>query len=80
LVTESAFEDGDNVLITFSPSSNGNLSQFNESEQQIIEKIIAKFSNTSTSAIVRLSHEEKAWKDLYQAKATIDYMLYAFHV
>ncbi|MDD3686137.1 MAG: DUF4065 domain-containing protein [Bacteroidales bacterium] len=42
-------------------------------EIEVMDKVLAKFSNTSTKDIIEISHNEKAWIENIAAKSLIDY-------
>ncbi|MCK4662827.1 MAG: DUF4065 domain-containing protein [Bacteroidales bacterium] len=46
---------------------------FSEKELNILETIAERFKNTSTNAIIKISHKEKAWIENKTEKKIIDY-------
>jgi len=52
---------------------------FTEQELQILNGVVEKFKNASTSEIISISHEEKAWQDNKEEKKLIDYT-YSFEL
>ncbi len=46
---------------------------FEKSEIDTLNTVITRFKNVTSSEIVRMSHEEKAWTENYKKHANIDY-------
>jgi uncharacterized phage-associated protein len=42
-------------------------------EIEVMDKVLAKFSNASTKDIIEISHNENAWIENVAAKSLIDY-------
>lgn len=53
-------------------------SLFSDFELKVLEHIAQRFKNTKTSEIVRISHEESAWKENKDDKKMISYQQHAF--
>lgn len=49
-------------------------------ELQALDKVVRMFGSKKTSELVRISHEEQAWKDNEQDRKLIDYQRYGFGV
>jgi hypothetical protein len=56
-----------------------NATLFTENELHTLEKVATVFKETSTTAIIELSHLEKAWKNNEKNKREISYV-YAFEL
>jgi uncharacterized phage-associated protein len=50
---------------------------FTEGEFAVMSEVVERFRNTSTSDIIEISHQEKAWIENKEDKNVIDYF-YAF--
>jgi len=46
---------------------------FEESELKTLQVVLEKFKNVSSSQLVKMSHEEKAWTENYKKHPNIDY-------
>lgn len=59
----------------FKPNANKvfNSSLFNDTELEILNSVVERFKNTSTSEIIEISHKEKAWIDNNADRNLIDY-------
>ncbi len=51
---------------------------FSETEIACLEKVVSTFDRTSTQEIIRISHQEKAWKENEATKSRISYQKYGF--
>lgn len=51
---------------------------FNELELKVLEEVTEKFKDTTTSAIIELSHQESAWKKNEKERKIISYKDYGF--
>lgn len=49
-------------------------------ENEILDFICGKFSDTSSWDLVEMSHEERGWKELNKEKGLISYQEYAFEL
>lgn len=56
-----------------SPGKTFNSELFTDYELEILEQITKRFKNTSSSEIIRISHEEKAWIENNEERKLIDY-------
>ncbi len=82
----SAFDD---IRLELVPLSDGNVGErlvadtlydndaFTEQQLQILDKVLAVFSNMSSNQISQCSHTEQAWMDNVETRSLIDYT-YAF--
>ena len=61
----------------FIPLKAVNLDLFSGTELDILEKVLEKFKSLSTTEIMNIAHEEKAWLDNIQHKSLIDFAIYA---
>ena len=46
---------------------------FSEKELEILKSVAARFNNTSTNEIIKVSHKEKAWVENEAKRTEIDY-------
>jgi len=63
---------------TFETSPEYDTSMFSEEEMKTIKEIIEKFKDSPTWEMVKLSHKERAWKELKDENKVISYQEYAF--
>ncbi len=78
VINSTYFTDG-GLGERFSPSNNRtfNPTIFTENELSILNSISDRFKDTSTSEIIEISHQEKAWIENNENRNEIDYF-YAF--
>jgi len=79
------------VQVEYVPFSNGNVGEnykpnplhsfdeslFSEQELKTLQNVVENFKDKTTTQIVNLNHEEKAWIDNYEQRGVVDYG-YAF--
>lgn len=70
----------DQYLEVYHPVSGFDANGFSAGELQALETVVRLFRGKRTSELVRISHEEQAWKDNEQDRQLIDYQQYAFGV
>lgn len=52
-------------------------SVFNPDEINTLNKVLKRFGGVTTQELMKISHDEKAWKDNISRKSIIDYVTYA---
>lgn len=62
----------------FLPLETFNKTLFDESELEVMEVVSEKFKNKKTEEIIRISHQEPAWKENISEKRIISYKDFAF--
>ncbi|SEK19207.1 type II toxin-antitoxin system antitoxin SocA domain-containing protein [Parapedobacter koreensis] len=70
----------DQYVEVYHPNISFDGGQFSEEENRILQSVAKLFSDKNTGDIVRLSHEEQAWKANEGDRQLIDYQRYAFGV
>lgn len=70
----------DQYVEVYHPSVPFDESEFTAEELQIFGSVVRLFARKRTSDIVRLSHEEQAWKDNEGDRHLINYQQYGFEV
>ncbi len=76
-ISEIPFPEG-YIGDVFVPLSDRSYSVLSENQRKIIERVIKKFANKTTSAISELSHLEDAWKDNRENRDYISFPKYAY--
>ena len=70
----------DQYLEVYVPKASFHESEFTDEEIHIFEAVASHFRTKSTGEIIRLSHEEDAWKENETDRQLISYQRYAFGV
>ena len=70
----------DQYVEVYHPNTPFDESEFAEEELYILGSVVQLFSRKRTSDIVRLSHEETAWKENEGGRKLINYQRYGFEV
>ena len=77
---EVASKEFDQSIEKMIPIQSFNESLFSLDEIQTLKKVLHELGFKSRNKIVKISHDEKCWKELYKTKAVISYQKYAFEI